>query len=74
MKEEGEGEGLPLAPRSTKPKPSFSFFWSSTVFSSTTQSLWRRRRAERPLAQPMSRSMAPEAPLPEWRFMLLPVR
>lgn len=61
---------LPLAPRRTKPKPSFSFFWSTTVFSSTTQSLWRRWRAARPLAQPIIRSIATDA-LPEWRFMLL---
>lgn len=61
---------LPFAPRRTKPNPSFSFFWSTTVFSSTTQSLWSRCRAERPLAQPIIRSMATDA-LPEWRFMLL---
>lgn len=63
-----EGTVLPLAPRRTKPKPSFSFFWSTTVFSSTTQSLWRRWRAERPLAQPIIRSMATDARA-EWRFM-----
>lgn len=40
---------LPFAPRSTNPNPSLSFFCRTTVFSSITQSLWRKFRAKRPL-------------------------